>query len=452
MQQCIQPTGTNRPRAWRSTSLVLALERSGAAVSQPQARPSTLEGGRSGPAERTVSGGHSGGETPVPIPNTAVKPARADGTWGEAPWESRSLPGFLMTNPLWSFGSRGFCRSGLGYLSPPHTARLQRPSCDTAGHAGPAGASVLHARWRRGTSRRSTEWRHRSSSSSTCASSSPCRRPRRQLDAALAARQLPHRDRQGYLLVFFAIWWAWVNFTWFASAYDVDDLAYRLLTFVQIVGVLILAAGVAARVRQRGLRRHDDRLRGDARRHGGAVAPGRPGDPAGAAGRAALRGRHQPSSRSAGYSVCSSPARPASSAFYVLARCEMLVPAGPSAPGRAARLAPRPHQRALRALHPHRVGRVHRGGHRRHPRRQHRARRVGRLSWPASSSARSSSSSPLGGGTSSIRQKRDSACRGASRSSGATGTTSSLDRWPPWARGYGWRRESHRLPPGRPRR
>jgi low temperature requirement protein LtrA len=46
--------------------------------------------------------------------------------------------------------------------------------------------------------------------------------------------------------VFFAIWWAWVNFTWFASAYDTDDVAYRLLTFVQIVGVLILAAGVPA--------------------------------------------------------------------------------------------------------------------------------------------------------------------------------------------------------------
>ena len=50
----------------------------------------------------------------------------------------------------------------------------------------------------------------------------------------------------GYVTVFFAIWWAWVNFTWFASAYDTDDAAYRLLTFVQIVGVLILAAGVPA--------------------------------------------------------------------------------------------------------------------------------------------------------------------------------------------------------------
>jgi low temperature requirement protein LtrA len=47
-----------------------------------------------------------------------------------------------------------------------------------------------------------------------------------------------------YLLVFFAIWWAWMNFTWFSSAYDNDDVPYRLLTFVQIVGVLILAAGV----------------------------------------------------------------------------------------------------------------------------------------------------------------------------------------------------------------
>ena len=48
-----------------------------------------------------------------------------------------------------------------------------------------------------------------------------------------------------YLMVFFAIWWAWINFTWFASAYDTDDVLYRLLTFVQIAGVLVIAAGVA---------------------------------------------------------------------------------------------------------------------------------------------------------------------------------------------------------------
>ncbi|WP_433547217.1 low temperature requirement protein A [Streptomyces sp. CA-294286] len=48
----------------------------------------------------------------------------------------------------------------------------------------------------------------------------------------------------GYFLVFFAIWWAWVNFTWFASAYDNDDVFYRLAVLVQIAGVLVLAAGV----------------------------------------------------------------------------------------------------------------------------------------------------------------------------------------------------------------
>ena len=48
----------------------------------------------------------------------------------------------------------------------------------------------------------------------------------------------------GYLLVFFGIWWAWMNFTWFASAFDCDDALYRVLTMVQMAGVLVLAAGV----------------------------------------------------------------------------------------------------------------------------------------------------------------------------------------------------------------
>jgi low temperature requirement protein LtrA len=50
----------------------------------------------------------------------------------------------------------------------------------------------------------------------------------------------------GYAMVFFAIWWAWMNFTWFASAYDTDDVPYRLLVFVQITGALIVAGGVPA--------------------------------------------------------------------------------------------------------------------------------------------------------------------------------------------------------------
>jgi low temperature requirement protein LtrA len=48
-----------------------------------------------------------------------------------------------------------------------------------------------------------------------------------------------------FLQVFFAIWWAWMNFTWFASAYDNDDAIFRVLTMVQMGGALLLASGVA---------------------------------------------------------------------------------------------------------------------------------------------------------------------------------------------------------------
>src|SRR3954453_8715573 len=51
-------------------------------------------------------------------------------------------------------------------------------------------------------------------------------------------------DLTPFLQVFFTIWWAWMNFTWFASSYDTDDVLYRLLTMVQMAGVLVLAAGV----------------------------------------------------------------------------------------------------------------------------------------------------------------------------------------------------------------
>ncbi|MDQ0792258.1 low temperature requirement protein A [Streptomyces sp. B1I3] len=69
-----------------------------------------------------------------------------------------------------------------------------------------------------------------------------------------AAAQLHHALAEGhvgpglaaYAAVFFAIWWAWMNFTWFASAYDTDDVPYRLLTLLQMAGVLVLASGVAA--------------------------------------------------------------------------------------------------------------------------------------------------------------------------------------------------------------
>ena len=41
-----------------------------------------------------VPGGHTGGATPVPIPNTEVKPSKADATAAVRQWESRTLPGF----------------------------------------------------------------------------------------------------------------------------------------------------------------------------------------------------------------------------------------------------------------------------------------------------------------------------------------------------------------------
>ena len=42
----------------------------------------------------------------------------------------------------------------------------------------------------------------------------------------------------------FAVTWAWINFSWFASAFDTDDWPYRITTLVQMVGVLVLALGV----------------------------------------------------------------------------------------------------------------------------------------------------------------------------------------------------------------
>jgi low temperature requirement protein LtrA len=70
---------------------------------------------------------------------------------------------------------------------------------------------------------------------------------------AQAGAQLVHAVAEGhtgsgilsYAMVFFSIWWAWMNFTWFASAYDNDDALYRVVTLVQIAGVLVLAAGVS---------------------------------------------------------------------------------------------------------------------------------------------------------------------------------------------------------------
>jgi len=69
----------------------------------------------------------------------------------------------------------------------------------------------------------------------------------------IAADQLAHYLAEdhirtsllGFGFVAFAISWAWINFSWFASAYDTDDWVFRLLTLLQMVGVLVLALGIA---------------------------------------------------------------------------------------------------------------------------------------------------------------------------------------------------------------
>ena len=68
----------------------------------------------------------------------------------------------------------------------------------------------------------------------------------------VAAEQFAHLLAAGHLasglsgfsFAVFGICWAWINFSWFASAYDTDDWAFRLATMVQMVGVIILALGL----------------------------------------------------------------------------------------------------------------------------------------------------------------------------------------------------------------
>lgn len=69
---------------------------------------------------------------------------------------------------------------------------------------------------------------------------------------AVAAAQLAHMLAAGHvgagMLAFgiagFAICWAWINFAWFASAYDTDDWLFRVITMIQMAGVLLLSIGL----------------------------------------------------------------------------------------------------------------------------------------------------------------------------------------------------------------
>ncbi|MFI5836138.1 low temperature requirement protein A [Micromonospora sp. NPDC051300] len=69
---------------------------------------------------------------------------------------------------------------------------------------------------------------------------------------AVAAEQLAHQITEGhvgpaigaYAFAIFAITWAWMNFTWFASSYDNDDALFRAATLIQMIGVIVLSFGL----------------------------------------------------------------------------------------------------------------------------------------------------------------------------------------------------------------
>ena len=120
----------------------------------------------------------------------------------------------------------------------------------------------------------------------------PCSTSPSQPASASRPPQFAHLIAEGHydagLLGFgfasFAICWAWINFSWFSSAYDTDDWIFRLVTMVQMIGVLILAIGLPRMFASLG---HGDPLDNSmmvlgyvdhARRHGvrnGCARPGR---------------------------------------------------------------------------------------------------------------------------------------------------------------------------------
>jgi low temperature requirement protein LtrA len=48
----------------------------------------------------------------------------------------------------------------------------------------------------------------------------------------------------GFCSAVLAVTFAWMNYSWFASAYDNDDWVLRVATMVQMVGVIVLSLGI----------------------------------------------------------------------------------------------------------------------------------------------------------------------------------------------------------------
>jgi low temperature requirement protein LtrA len=67
-----------------------------------------------------------------------------------------------------------------------------------------------------------------------------------------AAGELAHYAADGHIgagvgafaISSFAVSWAWLNYTWFASAYDTDDWVFRVATMVQMAGVIVASLGL----------------------------------------------------------------------------------------------------------------------------------------------------------------------------------------------------------------
>ena len=96
----------------------------------------------------------------------------------------------------------------------------------------------------------------------------------------------------GFAMAFFGVWWAWMNFTWFASAHDANDVPYRLLTLVQIAGALVYAAAVPGGRRGPHVHARRRRLRDHAPGPRHPVGPRRPPLPRAAGPGHAVRHRH----------------------------------------------------------------------------------------------------------------------------------------------------------------
>src|SRR5258708_35203538 len=70
---------------------------------------------------------------------------------------------------------------------------------------------------------------------------------------SLAASQFAHALADGhyssalfgYAFASFAICWAWIKVSWCSSAYDSDGWIVRVVTLVQMIGVLVLATGLS---------------------------------------------------------------------------------------------------------------------------------------------------------------------------------------------------------------